>query len=238
MKIIPFLFCAALLAQPAQAFEKIIAKHCAGTKVPPALAIAVAKQESGLKPLCINVEGKDYFPATREDAVKIVKEAEKGKKSYDVGLMQINSQWTRQWKMDPVRLLDPETNIRLGIRLLHEEIGRHGLNWQAVGKYHSPNPVRGMQYAGMVSRRIKGNAELKSALANPRLRGQLLMKGGFKNFGPLKPIFTGSLGQDHDQRCPIGWSNIAIQRQQWLEKARAENRRAAAAAARKHRRRR
>lgn len=204
-KIVPLFLCAMLFAQPCQAFDKIFAKHCSGTKVPVELAKAVARQESALNPLCVNVAGKDFTPATRAEAIRIIRKAESEKRSYDVGLMQINSQWIRQWKIDPASLLDPDTNIRLGVRLLREEIGRHGLNWRAVGKYHSPNPERGRQYAGMVSRRIKGNALLKSKLSNPRLMGPIYGKRfKFKNYEPLNLIHHGALGQPHSQRQPVG----------------------------------
>ncbi len=136
-------------AAPAQAFDKYFSTHCKTAGVPKALAVAVARQESSLNPLCINVAGTDVTPKNREEAIVIIQKAEKAKKSYDVGLMQINSQWTRAWKIDPVSLLDPDTNIRLGVKILRKEIDRHGLNWQAVGKYHSPNPLRGRNYAWM-----------------------------------------------------------------------------------------
>ena len=62
----------------------------------------------------------------------------------------------KEWKIDPVSLLDPETNIRLGVKILRDEIDtRHELAG-CGGKYHSPDPLRGRQYACMVSRYIKG----------------------------------------------------------------------------------
>lgn len=198
MKILSLFLCLFLWSVCAQAYEKSIARQCKGTKVPCELAIAVAKQESGMNPLCINVEGKDFTPGNREEAVAIIKKAQAEDKSYDVGLMQINSQWVKIWKIDPVVLLDPETNIKYGLKILRDEIARHGLNWRAVARYHSPNPLRGRQYAGMVSRRLKGNALLKSRLSNPRMRNP------FIKMEPLNIMTRGPLGQSPGMRAPVG----------------------------------
>lgn len=200
---------AIFLSSPALAFDKYFTKYCKEGNVPVELAKAVARHESGLKPLCINVAGKDYQPKDRAEATRIIRTAQLADKSYDVGLMQINSQWVKQWKIDPVTLLDPETNIRLGVKLLREEIERNGLNWRAVGKYHSPNPLRGARYAGMVTQHIKGNAELKSKLSNPRLAGAMLLRRRMRmrDFKPLYTIDTSLIGQASSQRKPVNWKH-------------------------------
>lgn len=173
--LICFLF-AMFMAAPAGAYEKLINRHCKAAKAPADLVLAIARQESGLNPHCINIEGEDYSPQNRAQAEAIIKKAEAEKKSYDVGLMQINSQWIRKWKIDPCSLLDPDTNIRAGIRILQEEINRHGLNWKAVGAYHSPNPARAMQYASQVFGRMKGKTTINGIIPNPRL--QVLVEKG------------------------------------------------------------
>ena len=125
---------------------------------PPALVKAIAKQESGLNPLAVNVAGKSYYPATREEAERLIREAIAAGKSFDVGKMQINSWWMNRFGIDPVSLLDPDVNEAWGKRILAEEIARHGLNWQAVGKYHSPDTERGRQYAWFVYRHYAGQS--------------------------------------------------------------------------------
>lgn len=159
-----------LVALPAQAYEKIFSRHCKAANVPREIAMAIARQESGLNPNCVNVAGEDHFPATRAEAEKIIKRAAAENKSYDVGLMQINSQWIKKWKIDPCSLLDPDANIRAGIRILSEEIKRHGMNWKAVGAYHSPTPARAMQYANQVFGRMKGKTALNGMVPSPRLQ--------------------------------------------------------------------
>ena len=42
---------------------------------PSALLNAIGIQESGMNPLAINVAGKSHYPATRGEAVKIIREA-------------------------------------------------------------------------------------------------------------------------------------------------------------------
>ena len=117
---------------------------------PPKLVEAIARQESGLNPLAVNVAGKSYYPATKEEAENIIRQAQAAGKSYDVGIMQINSWWIERLGIEPFSLLERATNEHWGKWILKEEITRHGLNWQAVGKYHSPVPERGRRYAWLV----------------------------------------------------------------------------------------
>ena len=125
---------------------------------PSALVKAIARQESGLNPLAVNVAGKSYYPATREEAEQLIRDAMTAGKSFDVGQMQINNWWMKWFSIDPFSLLDPGVNETWGKRILAEEIARHGLNWQAVGKYHSPDIERGRQYAWRVYRHYAGRS--------------------------------------------------------------------------------
>ena len=118
---------------------------------PPAwLVEAIARQESSLNPLAVNVAGKDYYPNTRQEAEAIIAAAQASGKSFDVGLMQINRWWMKRHNIPPASLLDPEVNRTWGVWILEQEIARHGFNWRAVGKYHSPDEERGRRYAWRV----------------------------------------------------------------------------------------
>ena len=129
---------------------------------PPAqLVEAIARQESGLNPLAVNIAGKSYYPTTREEAERLIRKAITAGQSFDVGKMQVNSWWMERFAIDPFSLLDPATNERWGKWILAEEIARHGLNWKAVGKYHSPDPERGRQYAWLVYRHYAGQRASK-----------------------------------------------------------------------------
>jgi soluble lytic murein transglycosylase-like protein len=119
---------------------------------PPGLMEAIARQESGMNPLAVNVAGKDYYPATREEAMRIIRQAQAADKSYDVGLHQINRYWIDKYSIPPESLLDPEINRQWATAILEDEIIRHGLNWKAIGKYHSPDMERGRRYAWLIYR--------------------------------------------------------------------------------------
>ncbi|WP_278594448.1 lytic transglycosylase domain-containing protein [Bilophila wadsworthia] len=64
--------------------------------------------------------------------------------------MQVNRWWIERHNISPASLLDPDVNRQWGVWILEQEIARHGFNWQAVGKYHSPDAERGRQYAWRV----------------------------------------------------------------------------------------
>ncbi|MDL2216960.1 lytic transglycosylase domain-containing protein [Desulfovibrio sp. OttesenSCG-928-M14] len=158
--IVAALFLPAFLALHAFTSEAATqARRPEGSGVPPELVRAVSRQESGLNPLAVNVAGVAHYPATVEEAEAIITAAQKAGKSYDVGLMQINSWWIAKFSI-PVRdLLDPDINTRWGTWILAQEIARHGLNWFAVGKYHSPDVERGRRYTWHVYRHYaSGNA--------------------------------------------------------------------------------
>jgi len=150
---------------------------------PPAqLVEAVARQESGLNPLAVNIAGKSYYPATREEAERLIRGALEAGQSFDVGKMQVNSWWMERFAIDPFSLLDPATNERWGKWILAEEIARHGLNWIAVGKYHSPDPERGRRYAWLVYRHYAGqrasNTQKEAPHAEQEIRTQNLPDAG------------------------------------------------------------
>lgn len=136
----------------AQAQGDPITRYSVHWGIDPALTRAIARQESGLKPWVVNVAGQDYRPKTRQEAEEVIAWAWATGKSFDVGLMQINSWWMRRHKINPLELLDEETNISWGTRILAQEVARHGYDWPAVGKYHSPNRERGQKYAWRVYR--------------------------------------------------------------------------------------
>ncbi len=110
-----------------------------------------------MNPLAVNVAGVAHYPATVEEAEAIILAAQKTGKSYDVGLMQINSWWIAKFSIPVRELLDPDINTRWGTWILAQEIARHGLNWFAIGKYHSPDVERGRRYTWHVYRHYTGS---------------------------------------------------------------------------------
>lgn len=166
------MLCLMLLSLPARARD-LFSDPCARAGIPRSLAVAIARQESSLNPFAVNVQGREIRPRSYEEAARIILEAHQAGKSYDVGIMQINSQWTRRWKMNPLDLLDPRVNIRLGVSILEQEIRRYGMGWLAVGKYHSPNLERGRRYAWRVYQHMKGKND-ETLFASGKRRKKVL----------------------------------------------------------------
>ena len=164
------------------------AAHAAGLEPPAPLVEAIGRQESGQNPLAINVAGKSFYPATREEAEQLIQKAVAAGQSFDVGTLQVNSWWMKKFNIDPVSLLDPAINEQWGKRILAEEIARHGLNWKAVGKYHSPDEERGRQYAWLVYRQYqggKGNGKQDDSQNVFDSRGILANQGIGQQSGPV-----------------------------------------------------
>jgi soluble lytic murein transglycosylase-like protein len=103
---------------------------------PPALVQAIITVESGGKPFAVHMGGTTYQPDTLEEASRLVTEAMRDGRNFDIGLMQVNSWWVKRFGIAPESLLVPETNMAWGKAILRDEIVRHGLTWKAVGKYH------------------------------------------------------------------------------------------------------
>jgi len=155
---------------------------------PPALLNAIGIQESGMKPFAVNVAGKEHNPATRAEALQIIRQAQAAGKSFDVGLFQINSWWIERYHIAPESLLDPATNRQWGMFVLSQEIARHGLNWRAVGKYHSPDMERGRCYAWNIYRHYVGaggkEVENGNAANGPQ---KLFVPGGVQRRSGIRP---------------------------------------------------
>lgn len=117
--------------------------------------MAIADIESGFHPWAVNIQGKSHYLKDRESALALIKKAASQRKSYDIGLMQINSYWLNRFKLDPADVLDPRINVIIGCWVLAEELKRYGMTWKAIGAYHTPvdrNPARAREYASKALR--------------------------------------------------------------------------------------
>lgn len=166
-KMVVFMVVLACCAQQAQATDSLTARRqaarmllqgpCDEYGVPKILALAIARQESGWHPWIINIAGKDVRPQSKAEAVRVARAALRAGKSFDVGLMQINSYWIRKYEWPLEQVLEPANNAKIGVWILAQEIRRHGLSWKAVAYYHTPlhkNPARGRAYARAIVRHI------------------------------------------------------------------------------------
>lgn len=155
-----------LVAERVQA--DVFSRPCRLFGVEPALAMAIARVESGWHPWCVNVAGKDHYPQSLEEAARLARTAMGEGKSVDVGLMQINSWWLKKWGISPERALVPSVNANLGLLVLAYEMRRHGPTWKAVGRYHSPDARRQARYVQKVA---KAREAIVAAMARAAVAG-------------------------------------------------------------------
>lgn len=134
--------------------------------IPPEILYAVASAETGLRlpsgitrpwPWTLNVEGKGERYRTRLEAYQAIQaHLAEGRRSIDIGLMQVNWRWHHRLLLDPWMALDPYFNLRVGAHILRERY-QESPDWLiAVGRYHSPaNRARAQAYRARVVRRLE-----------------------------------------------------------------------------------
>jgi len=86
--------------------------------VPKALAMAIARQESGMNPFAVNVAGRNMSQRSKAAALEVAEEAMRRGQSFDVGLMQVNSWWIKRYNIPLEMLLDPANNVYVGCWIL------------------------------------------------------------------------------------------------------------------------
>lgn len=142
-----FLWCP---AAPAEPLPPLFLQAAQAHNVPLDWTQAIARVESGWSPFVLNIEGKGYIFASKDEALAKARQAQAEGRSFDSGLMQINSRWLDRYSIPLEAALDPAANVWLGSWILKQEIERYGRNWSAVAHYHSPDPARGQRYVEQV----------------------------------------------------------------------------------------
>ncbi len=140
-------------------FKAVERKH----KIPSDILHSISLQESGKKheklnkiipwPWSVNVEGKGYYFKSKIEAAQFVRQQRSfGKKSIDVGCMQINLHH-HAGAFDSVNeALDPKSNIEYGAQFLREKYNQYGSWKRAIANYHSANNELGSNYRNSVLR--------------------------------------------------------------------------------------
>jgi hypothetical protein len=151
-----------VLADPWMACRLAIAAAEPGSGLPPGLLISIALVETGRAdartgklepwPWSFNVEGEGRIAPDRATAVAGVEALlAAGRRSIDIGCMQVNLLHHPAAFASPAEGFDPATNIRYAIRFLRSLQARYG-NWPAaIAAYHSADPERGGAYRQRVS---------------------------------------------------------------------------------------
>ena len=133
--------------------------------IPPALLYAVALTESARPvgsparvrpwPWTLNMAGRGVFFASRLAAWRALTVwLEEGKRSVDIGLMQVSWRYHERHLSTPWQALDPYHNLRVGAGILKACYQTRRGWWASVGCYHAPaNSERAFRYRGRVASR-------------------------------------------------------------------------------------
>ncbi len=107
--------------------------------VPLAVLVAVAGAESAYHPWALDIEGRQVFCRSREEAETVL--ANTTTNNVDIGVMQINWRfWGPRLGVAKNDLLDPRINLLMGARILRESLSRNGTIWRRISNYHSGAP--------------------------------------------------------------------------------------------------
>jgi len=130
----------------AQPYEECLVQAAETYRVPASLLAAIVHVENGLwNPLAIavNRKGKGIPQTVRsfQEARDLVSKLWVENANFDVGLGQVNTVNMERFRIHPVQLLDPCTNLSYAARILREKIDRYGYNWTAIERYNGINPA-------------------------------------------------------------------------------------------------
>ena len=128
--------------------------------LPEGMVTSIALVESGRRspdgthqawPWTINAEGRAYYFATRQEAVDAVRRLlAQGKRTIDVGCMQINLRFHPRAFTSVEEAFDPMSNVAYAAYFLRDLESRSD-NWlQAIGRYHSFSPSLNARYTARV----------------------------------------------------------------------------------------
>lgn len=141
-------------------YRRVAAAH----GIPSELFYAVALAESGRHiehlrttrpwPWTLNIHGEGHYFPSRQAAVVAAQQAlTQGRRSVDIGLMQVNWAYHATALRSVEAAIDPYHNLDVGAGILAECFRTRGDWWAAVGCYHAPsNADRAARYRERVKR--------------------------------------------------------------------------------------
>ena len=148
--------------------------------IPTHLLAAISTTESGRWheglgmaipwPWTINVDGKGYYFKTKAEAMAQTQNLmAQGKRSIDVGCMQVNLKHHAKAFANLDQAFDPKTNVAYAAKFLHDNYAELGDWIKATAAYHSRTQVYGQQYLTQIERSWnKIVAKVAAARANQR----------------------------------------------------------------------
>ena len=178
------------------------AEHAAA--LPADLLLAVGRVESGRRaadghvapwPWSVNAAGQGYYLPTRDAALALVRSLQaRGVQSIDVGCFQMNLLYHPAAFASLEDAFEPSSNARAAAGFLHA-LQALSPDWsQAVGRYHSADPARGVPYAHLVMASWHGGADMPAPpLSQVALLVRVYVPGGtaaglVRNTGGRLPV--------------------------------------------------
>ena len=153
------------------------AAHAAerGAGLPADILVAIGRVESGRRsgdgrmapwPWSVNAAGEGHYLGSAAEAVALVRSLrEHGTQSIDVGCFQVNLAFHPNAFASLEDAFDPASNARAAAAFLVDLRASAARLEDAVGRYHSADPARGVPYARQVMASWLGGA----AMAAPPL---------------------------------------------------------------------
>lgn len=133
------------------------ARACGIEGLPSGVIEGIIAVESGGNPWALHVgigKGHAFYPRSAAEARRFLAVSLALTDNVDIGLMQIN--W-RTWRetlraagVSAYDLLDTQTNMKMGCRILAQALSGRGTFMARLGRYHSARPERGRWYARRV----------------------------------------------------------------------------------------
>ena len=161
--------------------------------LPEGMVTSIALVESGRRspdgthqawPWTINAEGRAYYFATRQEAVDAVRRLlAQGKRTIDVGCMQINLRFHPRAFTSVEEAFDPMSNVAYAAYFLRDLESRSDSWMQAIGRYHSFSPSLNARYTARVQavwKREQVAATNRVATATPVTPTQTAAESGLR----------------------------------------------------------
>jgi hypothetical protein len=116
--------------------------------VPWQIMVGIVLVESSARPTALNIDGTPVFADSLAQAEQIALAAHQDGANIDAGCFQISSRWHGP---DYYRWLDPDRSAEYAAAYLRNLLDRHHTWREAVARYHSGDPDRGVAYVRRVA---------------------------------------------------------------------------------------
>lgn len=127
---------------------KLISQTEKESDIPRGLLLSIAKIESNLQPLALNIKGQTILPKDENHALQNIRQAlNAGITNIDIGITQLNYKWHHHNFTSLEDMLKLETNIKYAAKLLVKLKQAYGDWHTAIRHYHSLEPKYHKKYS-------------------------------------------------------------------------------------------